>query len=92
MNGTKEDTLSEAINSQKIICTDDKLKHLVACDNRKFKDNTDHWIILYYLVTKVLKSKEYVLYYQQPNLSFLEDSSERFYQLILSDNFWLKNA
>ncbi|GES76203.1 hypothetical protein GLOIN_2v1872702 [Rhizophagus clarus] len=33
MNGTKEDILSEAINSQKIICTDDKLRQLVAPKN-----------------------------------------------------------
>lgn len=92
MNGTKEDTLSEAINSQKIICTDDKLKQLVARDDRKFKDNTGPWTILHYLVTEVLKSKGYVLYYQQPNLSLPEDSPERFYQLTLSDDFWLKNA
>lgn len=32
------------------------------------------------------------LYYQQPNLSFPEDSSQRFYQLTLSDELWLKNA
>ncbi|RIA93464.1 hypothetical protein C1645_819316 [Glomus cerebriforme] len=38
------------------------------------------------------KPKGYILYYQQPNLSFSEDSPQRFCQLTLSDELWLKNA
>jgi hypothetical protein len=92
MNGANENTLSNALNSQKIICTNDKLKQLIAHDDKRFKDNAGPWTILHYLITEALKSKGYILYYQQPNLSFSEDSYERFYQLTLSDEFWLKNA
>ncbi|PKY50959.1 hypothetical protein RhiirA4_467742 [Rhizophagus irregularis] len=60
-NGADENTLSSALNSQKVICTNDKLKQLIAHDDKRFKDNA-------------------------------EDSPQRFYQLTLSDEFWLKNA
>ena len=79
--------LRHILNSQKIICTDNKLKQLVARDDRKFKDNTGPWTILHYLITEKLKPKGCILYCQQPNLSFPEDSPERFYQLTLSDEF-----
>ncbi|CAB4387173.1 unnamed protein product [Rhizophagus irregularis] len=44
------------------------------------------------LFNEILKPKGNVLYYQQPNLSSSETSSERFYQLTLSNQLWLKNA
>jgi len=41
------------------------------------------------LIAKVLKPKGYVLYYQQPDLS---NAADRYYQLTVSDEFWLKNG
>ena len=92
MNGANEETLSQALSNQRIICTDNKLKQLVARDDKRLKDHVGSWTILHNLIIENLKSKGYILYYQQPNLSFPEDSPQRFYQLTLSDEFWLKNA
>ena len=80
------------MNNQKIICFDNKLKQLIARDDKRLKDNSGPWTILHYLVNEVLKPKGYVLHYQQPDISSSENSSQRFYQLTLSDDLWLKNA
>ncbi len=92
MNGANEGTLSQALTNQRTICTDNKLKQLVARDDRRLKDHVGSWTILHNLIVENLKPKGYILYYQQPNLSFPEDSPQRFYQLTLSDEFWLKNT
>ncbi|UZO29201.1 uncharacterized protein OCT59_022687 [Rhizophagus irregularis] len=39
INGADENTLFNALNSQKVICTNDKLKQLIAHDDKRFKDN-----------------------------------------------------
>jgi len=41
---------------------------------------------------EVLKPKGYVLYYQQPDISAPEDTTDRYYQLTVSDEFWLRNG
>src|SRR6266498_578261 len=92
MNGANEGTLSQALTNQRTIYTDNKLKQLVARDDRRLKDHIGSWTILHNLIVENLKPKGYILYYQQPNLSFPEDSPQRFYQLTLSDEFWLKNT
>ena len=89
MNGASEETLSQALTD---LCTDDKLKQLIARDDKRLKDNSGPWTILHYLVIEVLKPKGYALYYQQPDISSSENSSQRFYQLTLSDDLWLKNT
>ena len=65
---------------------------MVACDNKRLKDHIDSWTILYNLIIETLKLKGYILYYQQSNILFSENSLQRFYQLTLSDDFWLKNT
>jgi hypothetical protein len=92
MNGANEETLSQALANQKMICTDNKLKQLIARDDKRLKDNSGPWTILHHLIIEVLKPKGYVLHYQQPDISYSEDPSRQFYQLTLSDDLWLKNA
>jgi hypothetical protein len=41
MNDTSENALTEALNTQKVICMDNKLKQLIVRDDRRFKDKTD---------------------------------------------------
>ena len=47
---------------------------------------------MHYLVTEILKLKGYVLFYQQPDLSQPENNEKHFYQLTLSNKFWLPNG
>lgn len=47
INGADENTLFNALNSQKVICTNDKLKQLIAHDDKRFKDNAGLWTILH---------------------------------------------
>jgi hypothetical protein len=86
MNGANEEILSQELNNQKVICTDNKLKQFIACNDKRLKDNSGPWTILHYLIIEILKPKGYVLYYQRPNTSFSEDPSQQFYQLTLSDD------
>lgn len=92
VNGANEETLSQVITSQRVVCTDNKLKQLVARDDKRLKDHVGSWTILHNLIIETLKPKGYILYYQQPNTLFPENSPQRFYQLTLSDDFWLKNT
>src|SRR6266542_4186725 len=39
MNGANEETLSQALSNQRTICIDNKLKQLVAKDDKKLKDH-----------------------------------------------------
>ena len=91
-NGANEEVLREALQNQKEICDDKKLYRFLVRDDRRTKENAGPWTILHYLVNEILKPKGYILYYQQPDLSFAETSSEHYYQLTLSDQLWLKNA
>ena len=40
MNGASEETFSQALANQRIICTDNKLKQLIAHDDKRLKDNS----------------------------------------------------
>jgi len=91
-NGANEEVLREALYNKKEICDDKKLKRFLVRDDRRTKEDAGPWTILHYLVNEVLKPKGYILYYQLPDLSSAETSSEHFYQLTLSDQLWLKNA
>ncbi|UZO21775.1 uncharacterized protein OCT59_014160 [Rhizophagus irregularis] len=91
-NGANEEDLREALRNQKELCEDKKLYRFLVRDDRRTKENAGPWTILHYLVNEILKPKGNVLYYQQPNLSSSETSSEHFYQLTLSNQLWLKNA
>ncbi|PKK56108.1 hypothetical protein RhiirC2_800736 [Rhizophagus irregularis] len=44
------------------------------------------------LVNNILKSQGFILYYQIADINQLADSPDRYYQLTISDKFWLKNA
>jgi len=92
VNSANEETLSQVLTSQRVVCTDNKLKQLVTRDDKRLKDHVGSWTILHNLIIETLKLKGYILYYQQPNTLFPENSSQRFYQLTLSDDFWLKNT
>ncbi|CAG8694776.1 2596_t:CDS:2, partial [Gigaspora rosea] len=50
------------------------------------------WTTVHELVNSVLKQKGVVLYYQQADINASEDSSNRYYQLTLSDDLWLEQA
>ena len=44
------------------------------------------------MVNELLKSQGNILYYQTPDLDQPIESSDRYYQLTFSDEFWLKNG
>ena len=79
------------LNSREI-CSNTKLKRFITHEDRRLKDNTGLWTILHYLIEEELMSKGYILYYQQPDLTKPEDSSEHYYQLTVLDEFWLRNG
>ncbi|PKB99203.1 hypothetical protein RhiirA5_430119 [Rhizophagus irregularis] len=87
-NGAEENVLKEALTNQHQICNHDKLRSFLMRDDRRLKENAGLWTILHYLVIEILKPKGYVLFYQQPDLSQLEDE-KHFYQLTLSNEFWV---
>ncbi|PKC59959.1 hypothetical protein RhiirA1_468715 [Rhizophagus irregularis] len=59
---------------------------------RPFSIVAGPWTILQNYIQDLLKPRDHVLYYHTPDLSSPEDSPERnYYQLIVSDNLWLKN-
>ena len=88
-NGAKEDELKEALKNQHQICNDNKLQSYLKRDDKRLKENTGPWTVLHYLVIEILKPKGYVLFYQQPDLSQPENNEKHFYQLTLSNEFWL---
>ena len=90
-NGAEENVLKEALTNQRQICNHDKLRSFLMRDDRRLKENTGPWTILHYLVIEILKPKGYILFYQQPDLSQIEDE-KHFYQLTLSNEFWLRNG
>lgn len=60
-NGANEETLKEALNEQREICNDIKLRGFIKRDDRRLKENSESWTILHYLVTEILKLK--VIYF-----------------------------
>ncbi|RHZ45370.1 hypothetical protein Glove_680g85 [Diversispora epigaea] len=92
LNGATEEELNNALLNNREICDNKKLKRFIVREDRRLKENTGSWTILHYLIEEVLKPKGYILYYQQPDLSQPEDSAEHYYQLTVSDEFWLRNG
>ncbi|UZO25961.1 uncharacterized protein OCT59_018214 [Rhizophagus irregularis] len=92
LNGASEDVINNALASQRIICNNDKLQQFVARDDKKLKDDTGPWTQLDSLVNNILKSQSFILYYQIADINQPADSPDRYYQLTISDEFWLKNA
>ena len=90
-NGAEENELKGVLKNQRQICSDRKLRAYLTRDDRRLKESTGLWTILHYLVVEILKQKGYVLYYQQSDLSQPEEE-KHFYQLILSNEFWLRNG
>jgi hypothetical protein len=92
LNGASEEVINNALASQRIICNNDKLRQFVARDDKKLKDDTGPWTQLDSLVNNILKSQGFILYYQIADINQPADSPDRYYQLTISDEFWLKNA
>ncbi|GBB97117.1 hypothetical protein RclHR1_02920002 [Rhizophagus clarus] len=91
-NGAPEEVINNALASQRVICDNDKLRQFVARDDKKLKDDTGPWTRLDSLVNDILKSQGFILYYQIADINHPADSPERYYQLTISDEFWLRNA
>ena len=91
-NGSSEETLKKALNNQRELCDTSKLRHFIARDDKKFLDNTGPWTQLHQLVIDILKPHGFVLFYQIPDLTQPPDSSKRYYQLTVSNEFWLLNG
>ncbi|CAB4408490.1 unnamed protein product [Rhizophagus irregularis] len=92
LNGASEETIREALNNKQRVCSNEKLRKLIARDDKRFKDNAGPWTILHNMVEKILKPNGFVLYYQIANPHEPEDSPARYYQLTVSDEFWLRNG
>ncbi|CAG8791210.1 5164_t:CDS:1 [Cetraspora pellucida] len=90
-NGASQNEL-EHLYYQHSICDELKLRQLIERDNLRTRRQVGPWTTVHELVTNVLKQKGVVLYYQQPDTNAPENSSEKYYQLILSDNLWLQQA
>ncbi|CAB4395224.1 unnamed protein product [Rhizophagus irregularis] len=82
LNGASEDVINNALASLVLQDRDDK----------KLKDDTGPWTQLDSLVNNILKSQGFILYYQIADINQPADSPDRYYQLTISDEFWLKNA
>ena len=91
-NGASEDKIREALNNQQKVCPNDKLRKLIVRDEKRLKDNAGPWTILHNMVENFLKPNGFVLHYQIANPDEPEDSSARYYQLTVSDEFWLRNG
>jgi hypothetical protein len=91
-NGASEEVISKELVNQRRICDNNKLRQFIKRDDKKFKNNMGPWTQLNDLIINELKPHGYILYYQVADLSHPIDSSERYYQLTLSDEFWLKNG
>ena len=91
-NGASEGVINNALASQRVICDNDKLRQLVARDDKRLKDDTGPWTQLDYLINNVLKPQGFILYYQTADINQPVNSPNRYYQLTFTDEFWLKNA
>jgi len=92
LNGVSEEKIKELLNNQQKICSDDKLRKLIVRDDKRLKDNVGPWTILHNMVEKILKPNGFVLHYQIANPHEPENSPAKYYQLIVSDEFWLRNG
>ena len=93
LNGASEETIKEALNNQQKVCSNDKLRKLIIRDDRRLRDNIGPWTILHNMVENILKPKGwFVLHYQIANQNEPENSPARYYQLTVSDEFWLRNG
>ena len=92
LNGSSEERIKEALNNQKKICSNDKLRQLIARDDRRLKDNAGPWTILHKTIEKILKPNGFILYYQIADSHEPEDTPGRYYQLTVSDELWLRNG
>ncbi|KAF0555766.1 gephyrin: PROVISIONAL [Gigaspora margarita] len=72
LNSASEEELNNALLNSREICNNTKLKRFITHEDKCLKDNSRPWTILHYLIEEDLKSKGYILYYQQPNLSNLK--------------------
>ncbi|RIB22371.1 hypothetical protein C2G38_2174116 [Gigaspora rosea] len=84
--------LKNLYSSQNSICNDIKLRQFIERDNSRTRSQVGPWTTVHELVNSVLKQKGVVLYYQQADINASEDSSNRYYQLTLSDDLWLEQA
>ncbi|CAG8736943.1 12029_t:CDS:2, partial [Rhizophagus irregularis] len=73
-------------------CSNEKLRKLIARNDKRFKDNAGPWTILHNMIEKILKPNGFVLYYQIANPDEPEGSPARYYQLTVSNEFWLHNG
>lgn len=89
LNGASEEKIKEALSNQQKLCSNNKL---ITRDDKGLKDNLGPWTIPHNMVEKLLKPSGFVLYYQIANLHEPEDSPSRYYQLTVSDEFWLQNG
>ncbi|RIB28900.1 hypothetical protein C2G38_2156710 [Gigaspora rosea] len=90
--GATEADLNQDVVKNRDICNSKQLKRLIVRDDRRVKDNSGPWTVLQHYIQDVLKPRGHVLYYQNPNLSAEENSPDRYYQLIVSDDLWLING
>ncbi|CAG8592531.1 2075_t:CDS:2, partial [Funneliformis caledonium] len=79
-NGAEENELKEALKNQRQICNNNKLRSYLMHDDQRLGENSE-----------VLKLKGYILYYQQPD-PLQSEEEKQFYQLTLSNEFWLRNG
>ena len=91
-NNAPEEIIRKALNSQREICDNNKLRKFVARDDKKFSDNTGPWTQLHNLIINNLKPRGFVLFYQTPDLTKPLNSFKRYYQLTVSDDYWLLNG
>ncbi|CAG8660392.1 5150_t:CDS:2, partial [Scutellospora calospora] len=68
------------------------LTHLHKTNDIQLRENIGPWTVLDQLVTTTLKEQGKMLYYQHGNILAPENSSERYYQLTVSDEMWLKQG
>ncbi|CAG8539081.1 11529_t:CDS:2 [Diversispora eburnea] len=90
--GATEADLNQEIVKNRDICNAKQLKRLIVRDDRRVRDNAGPWTVLQHYIQDILKPRGHVLYYQNPDLSADENSPDRYYQLIVSDDLWLING
>ncbi|KAF0450146.1 proteophosphoglycan ppg4 [Gigaspora margarita] len=91
-NNSNETHLIHLHKTSKDLCTEQQLKRLIERDDVRLRDKSGPWTILDQLVTTDLKEQGKVLYYQCGDTSATENSFERYYQLTVSDEMWLKQG
>ncbi|RIB24776.1 hypothetical protein C2G38_2241811 [Gigaspora rosea] len=91
-NSVSQHELKNLYSSQNSICNDVKLRQFIERDNSHTRSQVGPWTTVHEIVNSVLKQKGVVLYYQQADINAFEDSSNRYYQLTLSNDLWLEQA